>query len=84
MKTKVSRYRGPYSDLAMARTVPSSNSDRGKEIYLLQTNPDGQLKRHSLLYPYPSRTEVKNEWSYTSVPPLCFHGILGTDLHLWR
>jgi hypothetical protein len=23
----------------------------------------------------PSNTEVKNEWSYTSVSPLCLHGV---------
>jgi hypothetical protein len=23
----------------------------------------------------PSRAEVKNEWTYTSVPPVCFRGV---------
>jgi hypothetical protein len=25
----------------------------------------------------PSRAEVKNEWRYTSIPPICFHGAEG-------
>jgi len=30
----------------------------------------------------PSRAEAKNDWSYTSTPPQCFHGIYGTNLPL--
>jgi hypothetical protein len=28
-------------------------------------------------HPTPSGSEAKNEWSYTSTPLLCFHGMLG-------
>ena len=55
-----------------------------KRFYLLLTPPDEHWKRHSRLYPHPSRTEFKNEWSYTSIPLLCLHGILRNELHLWK
>jgi hypothetical protein len=30
----------------------------------------------------PSIAEVKNEWRYTSLPPVCLHGMTGTTLQL--
>jgi len=28
----------------------------------------------------PSSAEVKNEWSYTSAPPVCLHGVYGASV----
>jgi hypothetical protein len=55
-----------------------------RNFIFLQTHPDGHWKRHSRLYPHPRRSEVKNEWNYTSIPLLCLHVILRCDLHLWK
>ena len=29
--------------------------------------------RHKANHSFPTSTKVKNEWSYTSTPPICFH-----------
>jgi hypothetical protein len=47
---------------------------------LLFTEYDGAflgLKRsvREVNYSSPSRAQVKNEWSYTSPPPVCLHGV---------
>jgi hypothetical protein len=37
--------------------------------------PSREQRGLSFNYSPPSSTEVKNEWSYTSIPPICLHGV---------
>jgi len=31
--------------------------------------------KHEVNHSPPSRAKVKNEWSHTSTPPICLHGV---------
>jgi len=46
--------------------------DRGKRFVTSPQQPD-QLQAPTA--PSPSSTMVKNEWSCTSTPPICLHGV---------
>jgi len=77
------------SKLAMDCTVRDSNPSRGKRFSLFQiirTGSGAHLASSSMsngiLWPrcevdqsLPSSAKVKNEWSYTSTPPTCLHGM---------
>lgn len=46
-------------------------------IYILRTGfcPWGKAARTQVHHLPPSSTEIKDEWSYTCVPRICFHGV---------
>jgi hypothetical protein len=60
---------------ASFRTHPPSYSVSGRGLFLLgvkRSGPEGdQLS--------PPTVNVRNEWSYTSTPSMCLHG-MGSDL----
>ena len=45
----------------------------------------GGLKKpgHEFNHSPPFSAEVKNEWSYTSTPPKCLHGLKQGNLYLY-
>jgi hypothetical protein len=49
-----------------------------KGIQWVPDVPSLGVKRlgHEADHSYPSSAEVKNAWSYTSTPPIFFHGVV--------
>jgi hypothetical protein len=37
--------------------------------------PGGKAAGHEVNYSPPYSSEVKNDWNYTSSPPICLHGV---------
>jgi hypothetical protein len=54
---------------ALRPTVSSPMGSRG-------SFPEVKKLVHEADHSPPSRTDVKTAWSYTSTPPVCFHGVL--------
>jgi hypothetical protein len=54
---------------------PPTHLFNGVGFYFLESGGPGRDVDHSL----PSSTEVKNEWSYTSVPPMCLYDVHGDE-----
>jgi hypothetical protein len=74
-----------HSEKATDRTVRCSNRGRGKRILaetsravLVPTQPTIKLvpgRVRGVNRSPPSSSEVMNEWSYTSAPPISLHGV---------
>ena len=65
-----------YSNCVADWKVPGSNPDTCKYFLLLQniqTGSGDHLSSYSVGAGGSSRAEVKNEWSYTSAPPIRLH-----------
>jgi hypothetical protein len=83
--------RSRYSDCVTDWTVRGSNSGKGEEfssaerpdrhwqptsysvrtgVFLVVKRPDREVN-----YSPPPRAEDKNEWTYTSTPPICLHSV---------
>jgi len=56
-------------------TVRGSNSDRNKKHLFFRTSRPA-LGAHSAGTWPPSNAEVKNEWRFTSIPPVFLHGVV--------
>ena len=62
-----------------------SNPDRGKKFFSLQNVQTGSRCQGSFVkvkqpglevnHSSPSGIDANNEWSYTSSPPVCLHGM---------
>ena len=77
LRAAKSRVRIPGRAQVILSVVHITQTDCGAHLPFCSMGTDVHCWRVRRLVEQvlPSRAEVKNEWTYTSVPPMCFHGM---------
>jgi hypothetical protein len=69
---------GPRAGLETVskREIPNPSGNRTQIIRSPKTKLNVDLTEHKADHSPPSSAEVKNAWSYTCTPSICYHGVV--------